>query len=287
MSINTAIPEEERQPTRRGTAETTRTFDQTFLDPEDESVHRDVAGHAGRWYFAARGPHPDILDEIPYGVSYMEHFLKYGINKKPFVVHEETDVLDVGCGPKRPLLLALFGGIGPYPLARSYTGVDLNKVKQTRHARSKIYDETNFFEKWVQIKQERGPFDLITNFEVIEHMPAAQGHEMLSIFRQLLRDDDSRILLSTPVFDGMRAKNHIHEYTIEKLQSFVEAAGLKTYKRYGTFANVAALRQGMKPEHVAAMKALGEYYGNDVLSTIFAPLYPDLARNNLWVLGRA
>jgi SAM-dependent methyltransferase len=284
---NAAIPEDERQPTRRGVAEDTRKFDQTFLRATDQTVHRDIAGHAGRWYFAARGPHPDILDEIPAGVSYQEHFMKYGINKKPFIIHEQTDVLDVGCGPDRPLLLVLFGGIGPNPMARSYTGVDLNRIKGTNHARSKLYPETNFIEEHERICEERGPFGLITNFEVIEHMPKAEGRKLLEAFRAVIAEG-GHLLLSTPVYDGKaRAKNHIHEYGIQELQDLLEETGWEVLKRYGTFANIHELRKVATPEQRALMNELGEYYGNDVLSTFLAPLYPDISRNNIWVCTHA
>lgn len=251
---NLAIPEEERQPTRRGVAETTRTFDQTFLRPDAEIVHRDYAAHFFRWGFA----------------------------KKNHIVHEQTDVLDVGCGPDRPLLLALFGGMSPFPLARTYTGVDLNRVKQTKHARSKIYEQTNIFEEWERILEERGPFGLITNFEVIEHMPATQGKMLVTIFRNMVAEG-GKLLLSTPVYDGKgRAKNHIHEYTIPELQDVLEDAGWTIKERWGTFGNIKDLYRAATPEEQVIMDELSRWYSNDVLSCFLAPLYPDACRNNLW-----
>lgn len=252
---NEAIPEEERQPTRRGVAEKTRTYDQTFLDPNAEIVHRDYAAHFFRWGFA----------------------------KDHFIVHEETRVLDVGCGPDRPLMLTLFGGIGTV-LAKSYTGVDLNSVKSTRHARSRIYERTNFFEAWQTILAERGPFDLITNFEVIEHMPKAQGLQLLRLFWECLAPG-GRILLSTPVYDGKgRAKNHIHEYTIPELWEHIEAARLEVVARYGTFMNVTEVKKVADKCQLQVFNQLRQYYSNDVMSTFLAPLFPDNSRNNLWVL---
>lgn len=280
---NLAVPEAERQPTRSGLPEETREFDQTFLNAGDQTVHRDIAGHAGRWYFAAHGPHPALLDEVPPGQSYLEHFFKYGINKKPFIIHEQTDVLDVGCGPDRPMLLALFGGGHPVPLPRSYTAVDMNRIKSTSHARTRLYPETNFIEAHERICEERGPFDLITNFEVIEHMPVKQGKRLLEAFFNVITID-GYLLLSTPVYDGKaRAKNHVHEWGIEELQEAIEAAGFEVEARYGTFANVKQLQKVCTPEEKALMFRLGEYYGNDVLSTFLAPLYPNASRNNIWV----
>lgn len=258
---NTAIPEDEEQPTRRGAKETTREFDQTFLDPDSGIIHRDYIAHALRW----------------------------GFSKRHFIVHEKSRVLDVGCGPDKPLFMVLFGGIGGgdggFP--KSYTAVDLNKVKPTKHKRSKIYSETNIFDEWDTILAERGPFDLITNFEVIEHMPKSKGLALLCIFREML-SKDGKVLLSTPVYDGIaRAKNHIHEYTIPELQAHFEDAGLEVIERYGTFANVNAIKKVMTKEQRMVFDQLKSWYGNDIMSCLMAPLYPDVSRNNYWVARKA
>lgn len=254
---NTAIPEEERQPTRRAVPEEAREFDQTFLDTSNQDIiHRDYIAHAFRWGFC----------------------------KENFVEHERTRVLDVGCGPTRPLLAVLFGGIGN-TLAKSYTGVDLSPVKGTKHARSAIYGNTNFLEEWERILEERGPFDLITNFEVIEHMRKQDGLRLLQAFRRCLAGPDSRILLSTPVYDGKgRAKNHIHEYTIAELDNHIKVAGLRVVKRYGTFMNHHEVKKVATPAQLEVYNQLREYFSQEVMANFLAPLYPDHARNNLWVL---
>ncbi len=270
MTVNTALPEELRQPTRRGTAEEARTFDQTFLDPDAQVVHRDYVAHALRWGFAWRN----------------------------FIRHEETNVLDVGCGPDRPLRDILFGGIGGCEggIAKSYTGVDLNSIKPTRHKRTRLYPNTNFLTEWPRIKAERAPvgFDLITNFEVIEHMPPSEGAHLLGCFRECLAPGGS-LLLSTPVFDGARAKNHIHEYTIPELQQAMESAGLKVVERWGTFANHNDIKRAIKAEQAKGGQAqvnanalwytyerLRGYLGQEVMANFLAPLFPDHARNNIW-----
>jgi 2-polyprenyl-3-methyl-5-hydroxy-6-metoxy-1,4-benzoquinol methylase len=253
---NVAIPEEERQPTRRQVAEVPREFDQTFLDTQNQDIiHRDYIAHAFRWGFC----------------------------KENFIEHEKTRVLDVGCGPTKPLMLVLFGGIGN-TLAKSYTGVDLNAVKPTRHARSKIYERTNFLEEWETILEERGPFDLITNFEVIEHMRKQDGLRLLQTFKKVLAPNGT-ILLSTPVYDGKaRAKNHIHEYTIDELAKHIAVAGLRVVKRYGTFMNHHEVRKVASAAELEVYHDLRQYFSQEVMANFLAPLYPDNSRNNLWVL---
>lgn len=255
-AVNEAIPEEERQPTRTGRAEKTRTFDQTFLDTDTDVIHRDYIAHALRW----------------------------GFSKRNFIVHEKTQVLDVGCGPTRPMLLVLFGGIGANPLARRYVGVDLNKIKPTNHKRSTLYPEFNFIERVEELRKLEGTFDLITNFEVIEHMPVEMGKKLLLAMKRMLVPG-GRILLSTPVYDGKaRAANHIHEYTIPELQAQIEGCGLMVENRYGTFANYNDIKKVADPAHLKTLNDIRTWFGNEVAACFLAPLYPDQARNNYWVL---
>lgn len=255
-AVNEAIPEDERQPTRTGRAEKTRTFDQTFLDTDTDVIHRDYIAHALRW----------------------------GFSKRNFIKHEQTSVLDVGCGPTRPMLLVLFGGIGANPLAKRYVGVDLNKIKPTSHKRSTLYPEFNFIERVDELKKKEGTFDLITNFEVIEHMPKAKGLELLKAMKKMLAPG-GKLLLSTPVYDGKaRAANHIHEYKIQELADMIGQAGLKTVERYGTFANYNDIKKVAEPEHLKTLNDIREWFGNEVAACFLAPLYPDQSRNNYWVI---
>jgi hypothetical protein len=92
--------------------------------------------------------------------------------------------------------------------------------------------------------------------------------------------------LSTPVFDGYRAANHIHEYTIPELQSLIEESGFTVKRRIGTFASKPEIRPSLDEHERSVYERLEEWFGGDVLSTIFASLHPDQSRNNLWVCER-
>ena len=83
-----------------------------------------------------------------------------------------------------------------------------------------------------------------------------------------------------------------------ELQKAVEKAGFKVETRYGVFMDIKHIGKSL-PAKVAlsdpkklqqAIKlvrgGLEAYYDNDAISCIFAPLYPDHARNNLWVCRR-
>ena len=249
-----------------------RDFDTTSLSAgmEGAKLHRDYTAHWHRWSFARR-------------------FIK------------KTDhVLEIGCGVERPLWRMLFHGT--MPLAAGYVGVDLNPLPKgvgAKHKLSEIVGGFNFVQSWRDLKRPVGAsgkagFDVIVHLEVIEHMKVEHGRKLLKGAFELLRPGGV-MLMSTPVYDGKRhAANHIHEYTVPELQRIVEQAGFAVEQRFGTFMDVRELRNAIKakPEFMnpdlvdevgRVSKALSAYYDNDAISCIFAPLFPDYARNNLWV----
>jgi hypothetical protein len=116
-------------------------------------------------------------------------------------------------------------------------------------------------------------------------MEVISGQALLRIMHDLISPEGT-ILLSTPVFNGHAAENHIHEYKTLELKGEIEDAGLQVKARYGTFMNIAGIRQ-MAQRHQELAMELSEYFDSNAVSCFFAPLYPDLARNNLWVIKRA
>jgi len=242
------------------------------------SLHRDYSAHFFRWSFARR-------------------FIK------------PTDhVLEVGCGDERPLWRMLFHQ--PMPLAATYTGVDLNPLNTgmgVKHVRSQLIGEFDFTKSYRKMPlmepvEKQGGFDVAVNFEVIEHMKVEHGRKMLRGILHHLRPGGV-MLLSTPCYDGKRhAANHIHEYTVPELRKAIEKAGFVVEKRYGTFMDVRGLSARNIKKYLAEHEAegwpssperaemirtmveeLSGYFDNAAVSNIFAPLFPDAARNNLWV----
>lgn len=241
-----------------------REFDRTYLneDTHGSRVHRDYAAHWFRWGFAA------------------SRFVR------PFGT---ASVLDIGCGPDLPFMKVLFHTAQLNNVPRWYEGVDLNRIpKKPGLKRAMIHDEFNFIERWQELlERETNGFDLITCFEVIEHMHVPDGAKLLSAARQLLAPEGV-FLLSTPVFDGKgKARNHIHEYTVEELQAAIAAAGLVVEKRFGTFMNAQAVPKCATPEELDVWRRLRTYYSDEVLACFLAPLHPDHSRNNVWLLRRS
>jgi len=248
----------DRQPTRskRENVDPNREFDKTSLraTAHGKWVHRDYAAHFFRWGFAGR------------------------------FSNRETDILDVGCGPDCQLVEVLTMPLSSVP--RSYVGVDMNKEPRKHPTRgwAQFLWEFNFLKDHKKLNGQK--FGLITNFEVIEHMRAEDGQKLLIAMREHLAVG-GKILLSTPVFSGNAAANHLHEWTIEELTRAIGKAKLRVAERYGTFGTWNKLKKAATPAEVDIAKRLAKYYSGEVISCFLAPLYPDAASNNIWVIEHA
>lgn len=273
-----ALPEAFEQPKKSQRDITDRRFDLTQLREGTHGyyVHRDYLAHVFRWGWAGR-----------------------------YVMNKGINALDIGCGQDLPLARTM---IFLNRLPSNLVCVDLNRIQE--HVKPKwltVYDETDITQEVVvrEILDRHGQFDVISNFEVIEHMGRGDGAAMLAAIKALLKPD-GRVLLSTPVFNGKAAANHIHEYTIDELARTLEAAGFAVEDRYGTFANYHDARRGVRehfervlgeraPEcaEVATNAVLEfyercrEFYADDAMACFMAPALPDHSRNNVWVLRHA
>lgn len=229
-----------------------------------KGLHRDYSGHFWRWSFARR------------------------------FITIKHNVLEIGCGEDRPLSKILVGGAAAH--VNHYTGVDLNKLKTSNSQRLKFIGEFNFVERHKELlKDTPEGFDVVVHYEVIEHMKVEHGIKLLKAAFAALKPGGV-MLMSTPCYDGVRhAANHIHEYTVPELQKYTEKAGFVVEQRYGVFMDIKhigkSVPQDTGTQDVAKLQAaikavrtgLEGYFDNDALSCIFAPLYPDHARNNLWI----
>lgn len=243
-----------------------RDFDTTQLheNGHGKTLHRDYSAHFWRWSFARR------------------------------FVKPTHDVLEVGCGEDKPLSKILTGGAAAH--VNRYVGVDLNKLKPSGSQRLDFRGDFDFTSRYKEIlKDYPAKFDVVVNYEVIEHIRVELGVKLLKGMFACLKPGGT-LLLSTPVYDGVRhAANHIHEYTVPELQKVIEKAGFKVERRFGTFMDIKHIGKAISgyppgPEHSKVDDAikmlrpkLSEYFDNDAISNIFGCLYPDASRNNLWV----
>lgn len=237
-----------------------REFDTTQLKESGHgrTLHRDYSAHFWRWSFARR------------------------------FITAKHNVLEIGCGEDKPLSKILTGGAAAH--VNTYVGVDLNKLKPSSSQRLEFIGEFNFIARHKELlKQRPEGFDVIVHFEVIEHMKVEHGAAMLKACFALLKPDGI-MLMSTPCYDGVRhAANHIHEYTVSELQKATEKAGFVVERRFGTFMDIKHIGKAVPSANVQnqsikdVLNALSDYFDNDAISNIFGPLYPDYARNNLWI----
>src|SRR3990172_9497898 len=235
-----------------------REYDTTQLHEagHGRTLHRDYSAHFWRWSFARR------------------------------FITAKHNVLEVGCGEDKPLSKILTGGAAAH--VNHYTGVDLNKLKPSNSQRLMFHGEFNFVERYKELLKARPEgFDVVVNYEVIEHMKVEHGTSLLKAMFAATKPGGV-LLLSTPVYDGVRhAANHIHEYTVPELAKYVEKTGFVVEHRFGTFMDIKHIGKGdsgVNSSHIKSVRdALSQYFDNDAISCIFAPLYPDHARNNLWV----
>jgi 2-polyprenyl-3-methyl-5-hydroxy-6-metoxy-1,4-benzoquinol methylase len=230
-----------------------RKFDQTSLKVvESGRVHRDYAAHFFRWGFAKK------------------------------LITDKDTVLDVGCGVDTPFVRTTEGGYAD-GIPKHYTGVDLNNLSKAPHRSwATLHGGFNFIRDHACL----GLFSKIICFEVLEHMRKPDGQRFLRALRAHLKPGGT-LILSTPVFGGKAAANHLHEYTIPELATCFERAGFEVVERFGTFTSWNDLKKVITPEERALVEQLHRYYAHDVLACFLAPKYPDAARNNVWLCQRA
>lgn len=238
-----------------------RRFDKTQLKSTSHgfTVHRDYAAHFFRWGFAFKR-----------------------------IRYQKTRVLDLGCGQECPLARVLSFRLAAVPAL--WLGVDLNKIqKPFKSGWARVMDEFSFIDRHEELIEEYGAesFDLVTCFEMIEHMHPDDGLKLLRNAAGLT-STSGEMLLSTPVYNGKKmAANHLHEYGIDELKELIEKSGVWTIaKRFGTFASWNDVKKVMSPAERSLYETLHEYYDHEVLSCFLSPKYPDASRNNVWVLQK-
>ena len=247
-----------------------RVLDKTFLslDLAEERVliHRDYLAHCLRW----------------------SHVVKYLNQAHRF---KEARVLDVGCGKEMPLAKLLYvNKMSP----ANYVGVDANKFDVPSMLVGKkipitIWAETDFCTLDASDVSASDTETLLPNvvvsFEVLEHVVPSHCRRMLQHMRDLTTED-CKYFISTPCYNGSAAGNHVNEMTYQALGALFEDLGFGIDAVNGTFASISDYKDRLSPELAKTFNELREYYDTNVLSIIFAPLFPAESRNCLWTLSK-
>lgn len=242
-----------------------KNYNKTQLTPQNEFerhiYHRDQFAHYLRW----------------------THILK--------IAKIGQTILDFGCGSGEMLEVFYRNKFRP----KQYLGLDIRK--STIDQNNEKFEKLDFAEfrqaDLCQAELDLGQtFDIITCFEVIEHI----GHANADAFLDNLAfhcNDDTRIYLSTPNYDPKvgAAKNHLlgpdeeigewdHFELQEKLSEYFDIEA-----KYGTFASMKDYKDDLNDWQKEMFEELKKYYDTNMIAVIMAPLVDaSKARNCLWVL---
>jgi uncharacterized protein YyaL (SSP411 family) len=121
-------------------------------------------------------------------------------------------------------------------------------------------------------------------FEALEHMEPDMGREVLKHIQQFMTPKETTFFMSTPCFDGHKAANHVYEWGYEELREQLTVLNFNIVNVYGTFASIKDYSGHFTSEQREIFDELREYYDSNVLSVIFAPMFPEYSRNCLWQL---
>lgn len=244
-----------------------RLVDRTHLsiDQAEERgfIHRDYIAHCFRW----------------------SHVVKRLMQRHSYV---GAHLIDIGCGKDQPLPRLLYSN---KMTGFNWTGIDINRMEfhpslVTAYNNDRIgismHDECDA-SKLDAAELIYGQGDYGICYECLEHMQPYIAYRMLMNWKNLFKEG-AELFVSTPVFNGSAAANHINEMGRKTLGAAFEAHGFTILGSYGTFASQSELYPHMTSEERDVWRGLSDYYDSNVLSTIFAPLHPEGSRNVLWHL---
>jgi len=245
-------------------------YNTTQLDPdkafEKHIYHRDMFAHYLRW----------------------THALKR--------IKADQNVLDFGCGTGA---LAEVFYRNRFKCA-SYIGLDIKKLSiEKANTKFEKVNWVNFYQKDL-VKDsvsefENTKWDMITSFEVIEHIGKQNIDRFLNNVKSLM-DKNTTFLMSTPNYDGDigAAGNHtydsgdgegVQEQEFDHLElGLILNKHFNIVEKYGTFSSQKDYKHLMNEWQTNMFNELSKYYDVDLLSVMMAPIFPEESRNCLWVL---
>lgn len=247
--------------------------DKTFLSVDNAEergfIHRDYIAHCFRWTHAA---------------------------KKIQASWKTATILDVGCGKLMPLPKLIYSS-KMRPL--HYIGIDVDEtplpemLEKCTFPCEKLVGDIADCELFSDLGFAKQP-NFITCFEMMEHVELEHAQRCLAAIHNCM-SKDGLFMVSTPVYNLKDvAGNHVNELTYAAFGAMLEDAGFAIEANYGTFASQSDLKKHVEEnpgvdqfEFLPMFEALRCYYDSNVLSVIFAPLFPQASRNVLWDCRRA
>jgi 2-polyprenyl-3-methyl-5-hydroxy-6-metoxy-1,4-benzoquinol methylase len=246
-------------------------YNTTDLSPdaafERHVFHRDQFAHYLRW--------THILKEAKIGES----------------------IVDFGCGQAN-LLEVLYRNKFKQ---KSYVGIDIReKTIEAAKTKFRNVDWAEFYvadlvHPCIDLSQFNG--DKVCCFEVLEHVGKQNADAFLEGFKAC-GNNNATYYLSTPNYDPRvgAAGNHtydsgdgrgvdVQEFGHWELEAILNKH-FQIVKKFGTFASVKDYKPLLNSWQKEMYNALKDYYDSNLIANIMAPMFPDEARNTLWVLKR-
>lgn len=225
-------------------------------------IHRDYIAHCLRW----------------------THVCRYLYRRQAY---QTARILDIGCGREVPLAKLLYSS---RLIPERYAGIDVNTLTMPSMFLKGKFQPDLYTGDFCDLELEDLEFtpNIIVCFEVLEHIEPEHVVRMLKHTRYLL-DGDGVAFFSTPCWnpDVGAAANHVNEMRYEAMGSILEKHSFRIVAKYGTFASIKDYKHKLAEDGGTELfERLRDYYDTNYLATIFAPLYPHLARNVLWQVDK-
>lgn len=245
-------------------------YNTTHLDPETtferHVYHRDQFAHFLRW----------------------THVLR--------LMKRDLNVLDVCCGPGSLLEVIWRNRFA----AKEYCGIDIRSELLAKNKEK--FKRVTFPHRFIPIdivhgtlpKPKDGEWDVITFFEGIEHISKQHTHTIMENIDAVM-GPNTRLLISTPCFNGKAAENHIIDGEVCEYGYVELKLALKLhfdmhplgFEHYGTFVSKADIIDLVRLKGWGDLyDSMEKYYDSNMMSVIWAPMFPAQARNVIWNVGK-
>ncbi len=230
----------------------------------------------------------DVFKRHIYHRDDFAHYLRWSHVLKNAKIGQT--ILDFGCGSGEMLEVFYRNRYRP----KQYLGLDIreSQIAENNEKFGKLdfaeFKQADLCQPELDLGQT---FDIITCFEVIEHI----GHANADTFLDNIAyhcNKNTVVYLSTPNYDPKvgAAENHtLKNGEIGEWDHFELQDKLSEYfvieKKYGTFASQKDYKDDLHDWQIPMYEELKKYYDSNLVANIMAPLVPaEHARNCLWVL---
>lgn len=215
------------------------------------------------------------------------HYLRWSYVLRRVKNWSDANILDVGCGDANLLKTLYVNRRSPH----LYWGVDIRQTLVDR-LKEDWKDHEAVFTAQDIVREDlpqpgNSEWDYITCFEVCEHVGKRNVGQLLDNIKKVM-SPKTVLMLSTPAYDPAvgAAGNHIidgevAELTLQEMSSLM-GQRFKVQRMYGTFSSKKDIYPHLTNDELVLYDRLSEYYDSNVMSVIFAPLYPEWSRNVLW-----